>query len=48
MSDVIIYDNKLSALMIILPMIMNNQDKSNVGGFDQNTVETSGHDLYGH
>ena len=34
--------------MIILPIIMNNQDTSNVGGFDQNVVETSGHDLHGH
>ena len=33
--------------MMILPIIMNNQDKSNVGGFDQNMVETSGHDPYG-
>ena len=34
--------------MIILPIIINNQDTSNVGGFDQNVVETSGHDLHGH
>lgn len=33
--------------MIILTMIMNDQNKSNVGGFAQNVVETSGHDPYG-
>ena len=46
MSDVIIYDNKHSSFVIILLMTMNYQGKTYVGGFDQNVVETSEHNLY--